>query len=325
MLFAFISFILLYSLASCTYVYKFRGNARYKNIAEYIRKGWPIFTPLNCFLYLCTKAKGRKAVLDTRDFKKLDIIQKNWKVIRDEAQKLYKQKYFDKTKDKDSAAHYDIGFRTFYKYGWGKFYIKWYGYTHKSARELCPRTVKILEKHPSVNGAMISVLPPGGQLTRHLDPIACSLRYHLALDTPNSDSCYINVDGSSYSWRDGQAFLFDETYLHYAKNDSKNKRLILMCDVERPMNVLGKIFNAFYKTLTRFSIVPNLEGDKAGLANAIFMGVNPILKRAKELKATNKKLYLILKYTLNTILLTLFFGVLALVFSLLLRLGNVLA
>ncbi|MGH6634584.1 MAG: aspartyl/asparaginyl beta-hydroxylase domain-containing protein, partial [Gammaproteobacteria bacterium] len=54
-----------------------------------------------------------------------------------------------------------------------------------------------------------------------------SLRYHLGLVTPSSDDCFINVDGVPYSWRDGEAFLFDETYLHYARNDSDQYRLIL--------------------------------------------------------------------------------------------------
>lgn len=325
MLLGFVSFLFLYVFASCAYVYRFRGEARYRDLGEYLSKGWPIFTPLNCFLYLCTKARGRKPILNLNDFKELEAIQKNWKKIKREAQKLYEKKYFEQTKDKDSDSHYDIGFRTFYKYGWGKFYIKWYGYTHSSARKLCPETVKILEKVPSINGALISVLPPGAKLTRHLDPIACSLRYHLALDTPNSNKCYINVDGTSYSWRDGKALLFDETYLHYAKNDTKDKRLILMCDVDRPVNFLGGVFNALYKIFTRFSIVPNLKGDKAGIGNKIFVRVRPLLERSKELKAANKKLYLLLKYTVNTLLVALIVSLLTSVFLFLWHTINALA
>ena len=29
--------------------------------------------------------------------------------------------------------------------------------------------------------------------------------------------------------------IFDETYLHWAVNDSRRGRLILLCDIERPM------------------------------------------------------------------------------------------
>ena len=40
--------VVVYGLASMYYVYRLRGNVRYETVREYVRKGWPIFTPLNC-------------------------------------------------------------------------------------------------------------------------------------------------------------------------------------------------------------------------------------------------------------------------------------
>ncbi|MFQ5543121.1 MAG: aspartyl/asparaginyl beta-hydroxylase domain-containing protein [Nitrospiria bacterium] len=237
-----------------------------------------------------------------KDFGELDEIQNNWQVIRKEVLSLYEKGCFENTKKPGEASYYDIGFRTFYKYGWSKFYIKWYGYTHHSARRLCPETTKILGRIPTVNGAMFSILPPDSRLTRHLDPAATSLRYHLGLATPNSDNCYINVDGEKYSWRDGEAFMFDETYLHFARNNSDKNRLILMCDVERPMNIIGQLLNFTYRFLMRFTVVPNMEGDRRGIANIVLSWMTPILKKTKKLKQTDRKLYLMLKYSVNTFL-----------------------
>lgn len=297
--------VLAFVIGSLTYVYLLRGQERYASFGEYLRKGWPIFTPLNVLLYLFTQARASRAIVDLDKFKELDEIKANWETIRDEAVSLYEQGCFDTTNKPDSDAYYDVGFRTFYKYGWSKFYLTWYGYSHESAKKLCPKTVELMERIPSVNGAMFSILPPGSKLTRHLDPVACSLRYHLGLATPNSDKCFINVDGQDYSWRDGEAFMFDETYLHYARNDSDQYRLILMCDVNRPMFFIGGFINFLYRGLMRLSVVPNMEGDKRGLANAIFSGINPLLGKAKALKKTNKPLYLLLKYTVNGLLLLL--------------------
>ncbi|MFQ5596769.1 MAG: aspartyl/asparaginyl beta-hydroxylase domain-containing protein [Nitrospiria bacterium] len=285
-----------------TYVYRLRGHERYVNLAEYLRKGWPIFTPLNCYLYLFTKRRARCAIMDMEHFRELDEIHEHWQIIRKEVLALYEKGHFERTKQPGENAYYDIGFRTFYKYGWSKFYLKWYGYVHHSAKRLCPETVRILENIPSVKGAMFSILPPGSQLTRHLDPVATSLRYHLGLSTPNSNDCYINVDGKKYSWRDGEAFMFDETYLHFARNNADQNRLILMCDVERPMNILGRIFNFPYQLLMRLTVTPNMEGDRRGLANIVFSGLAPILERTKKLKETHRKSYLALKYSVNTIL-----------------------
>jgi len=295
--------ILLFCIVSITYAYAYRGNARWNSFGEYIRKGWPIFTPFNCMLYLFTAAKARPAIMDMSQFPELKELEDNWQVIRQEAVELMAEGGFDQITDKESASYYDIGFRTFYKYGWTKFYVNWYGYTHESAKRTCPKTVELLSRIPQVNGAMFSVLPPGGQLTRHLDPVACSLRYHLGLETPNDDKCYISVDDQQYSWRDGEPLLFDVTYLHFAHNDADKPRLILMCDIERPMSPIGRILNWPYKLLMRATVVPNTDEDKRGFANKTFSTLVPLLDKSKRLKETNLPAYKALKYTVNGTLL----------------------
>lgn len=297
-----VSAIVVFVVASLVYVYRFRGQTRYKSLKEYLRKGWPVFAPLNCLLYMFTERRAARPIMDLAEFPELDALQANWETIRDEADALYRGGYFEKTNQEGTAAYYDLGFRTFYKYGWSKFYLTWYGHEHESAKQFCPKTVEILSRVRCVNGAMFSLLPVGSKLTRHLDPVACSLRYHLGLITPGVDSCFIDIDGRKYSWRDGSALLFDETYLHYAKNDSDKYRLILMCDVERPLHVVGRLVNVPYKALMRLSVVPNLEGDKRGLINTAFGRVSPILQRGKELKSSNRLLYQAVKFALNSLL-----------------------
>lgn len=297
-----------FCIGSMWYAYAHRGQARWAGFGEYVRKGWPLFTPFNCLLYLFTKPKARPAIMDMEKFPELAEIQENWQVIRDEALSLQADGGFDKIGDKDQASFYDIGFRTFYKYGWTKFYLSWYGYTHESAKRTCPKTVEILSKIPSVNGAMFSILPPGGQLTRHLDPFACSLRYHLGLATPNDDSCYINIDDTKYSWRDGDPLLFDVTFLHFARNDSDKLRVILMCDIERPMSPIGHFLNLPYKWAMKATVVPNTDEDKRGFANKAFSSLVPALDRAKRLKETNLLAYKALKYTVNTLLILIVAG-----------------
>lgn len=136
--------IFSFTLGSVTYVYLYRGKARYASLGEYLTKGWPIFTPLNCLLYMFTQPRARQPILDLDKFHELDEIRNNWETIREEVLSLYQQQYFEQTKKPGSQASYDIGFRTFFKYGWSKFYINWYGYSHDSAKKLCPNTVRIL-------------------------------------------------------------------------------------------------------------------------------------------------------------------------------------
>lgn len=298
----FVFSILLFSFFSIVYIYKFRGQAKFANLTEYLRKGWPIFAPLNALLYMSTKRWARTPYIKEDSFENLELLEQNWEVISEEAKGLMDAGYFSKTTDRNNNSFYDVGFRTFYKYGWSKFYCNWYGTTLNSAKEYCPKTVELLNQIPSVNGAMFALLPANSLLTRHLDPLACSFRYHLGLTTPNSDDCFISVDGQIRSWRDGESFMFDETYLHFVENNTEQQRLILMCDIERPMGIVGKTVNWFYKKIASLLLVPNLPNDQAGFFNLIFRKVSPFLARSKQLKTTNPKLYYPVKWLLNTLL-----------------------
>lgn len=308
---AIVSLFIAFALASMTYVYAFRGNYRHASLSEYLRKCWPMFAPLNCLLYLATERRARRAIMDLAEFPELEKIRENWQVIRDEALELHRQNEFERARNRDSHAYYDVGFHTFFKYGWSKFYLKWYGYTHDSARRLCPQTVRILESIPAVKGAMFTLLPAGSKLTPHSDPFACSLRYHLGLATPNSADCWINVDGTAYSWRDGEALLFDETYVHHAANNSGRDRLILMCDLVRPMNVFGRMVNFCYQALMRLTIVPNDANDRRGGFNALFHAVAPWMQKGKQLKKKNRRLYKLITRTINIVLAGVLFALLA--------------
>src|SRR5690606_16468674 len=167
-------------------------------------------------------AVPNKPFLDVRAFPELDRLRENWQTIRDEGLAL-----FDEGHIKAAAKYNDVGFNSFFRTGWKRFYLKWYDTPLPSAQALCPKTVALVQSIPNIHGAMFAVLPPGGTLVRHRDPYAGSLRYHLGLVTPNSNTCRIIVDGEEYYWKDGEDVMFDETYIHYAENKSDVTRLIL--------------------------------------------------------------------------------------------------
>jgi beta-hydroxylase len=299
--------VAVYTAASMAYVYRWRGRLRYAGFGEYLRKSWPVFAPFNCLLYLSTHRFARRPVIDSAYLDGVSILRAHWPRIRDEALALYRSGAIDATSQPGSAGYHDLGFRTFYKRGWRKFYLRWYGTPHASAQRLCPETLWLLAQVPGIRAAMFSVLPPGGELTMHSDPLACSFRYHLGLSTPNDDRCFINVDGQALSWRDGRDFVFDETYPHYARNDTDQLRLILMCDVERPMHPFGRLFNRLYSQLARARAVPNTDEDRRGVLTALFAAVSPWRTRAVALKSQRRGVYVLLKYSLNTMLLLLAF------------------
>ena len=177
-------------------------------------------------------------------------------------------------------------------------FSRWYGETHPSAMTLCPRTTELLQGIGTVKAAMFATLPPGAKLVRHRDPYAGSYRYHLGLDTPNDDGCYIDVDGEKYSWRDGEAVIFDETYIHYAANTTEHNRIILFCDVERPLKYRwASAFNRWFsRKVMAAAAAPNNANDKTGAINRLFTRIYKIRERGKALKKRNRMRYYLEKW-----------------------------
>ena len=158
----------------------------------------------------------------------------------------------------------------------------------------------LLETIPTVKAAMFALLPPGARLGRHRDPFAGSLRYHLGLVTPNSDACRLYVDGNLYFWRDGEAVLFDETYIHEAENNSDVARIILFCDVERPLHTpVARAANRFVaRTFVAAAATANEPGEKVGILNKVFGVVYHVKDAAKRMKDANYYVYYTLKLSL---------------------------
>lgn len=285
-------------VASILYVH-FRGRERYGFFRQ-LSDGNNFLAPVNAIMYLFSRLP-EQPFHDEAAFPELAVIRENWQMIRDEGLALE-----DHIRASDKRD--DAGFNSFFRRGWKRFYLKWYSDNHPSAEQLCPATTKLLAGIPSVKAAMFAQLPAGSKLMRHRDPYAGSIRYHLGLRTPNNDNCYINVDGQIHSWRDGQAVLFDETYIHYAHNNTERDRLILFCDIERPLKTRpARAFNRWFsRTVMAAAASPNTDQDSTGLVNRLFGRIYALRERGKALKEFNKPLYLIVKWVLLALPLALF-------------------
>ncbi len=279
-----------------------RGKVRLKFFRQ-LTDHSSFMAPINTIMYLCS-AVPKTPFLDVAAFPELKILRDNWQTIRSEAEYLYKEGYITASENYD-----DIGFNSFFRRGWKRFYLKWYQDPLHSAQALCPKTVELIQKIPTINAAMFTLLPKNSYLFKHRDPYAGSLRYHLGLITPNSKDCCIYVDGNPYFWQDGQDVLFDETYVHNAENTTSQDRIILFCDVQRPLNnVFATKLNLFFsRTVMKATLSRNLPNEQVGFINKLFKPLYQIRLLGKRIKKYNKVLYYIIKYVLYIGLLSLFF------------------
>jgi beta-hydroxylase len=284
--------VLAVFLLSALYVH-LRGRVRF-GLVRALTDFTVLLAPYNALMYAFSRVRT-SAFIDPSQFPELSPLMTHWREIRDEAARLNDEGFI-----RAAAGYNDMGFNSFFRTGWKRFYLKWYGVEMPSALRMCPRTTELLNSIPNVKAAMFASLPPGARLVRHRDPYAGSLRFHLGLLTPNSDQCYIVVDGQRYFWRDGEAVMFDETYIHYAENTTQMPRVILFCDVERPLKsrVMTAINRWFARNVMKASATQNVEGEQIGALNRLFGGFYQLRLRAKQLKARSRTTYYLLKWLL---------------------------
>jgi beta-hydroxylase len=284
--------IFLIFAVSAVNVY-FRGRVRF-GVVRSLTDYQVLLAPINSLLYLFSKTKAG-AFIPVTDFPEMKPLQDHWQMMRDEALAL--------NADGAIAAatgYNDIGFNSFFRTGWKRFHLYWYGKEMPSAQLHCPKTVALLKSIPSIKAAMFASLPPGATLVRHRDPYAGSLRYHIGLVTPNDPGCFINVDGERYYWKDGEAVMFDETYIHFAANETDQQRIVLFCDVERPVHTkLVQLLNRWFgHYVMSAASSQNVEGEKVGFVNILFKYFYHLRAQAKKLKAKQRNVYYIGKWVL---------------------------
>jgi beta-hydroxylase len=286
-------FMILYLFAACAVYVHFRGRERLR-LGRQLADHSTIMAPYNVLMYMFS-ATPNAPVLSTEKFPELRKLRDNWQVIREEAVKL-----FDEGRIRAATKNNDWGFHSFFKSGWKRFYLKWYEDFLPSARATCPKTVELLNSIPSVHGAMFALLPPGAKLGNHRDPFAGSLRYHLGLVTPNSNRCHMFVDGVECVWRDGEDFLFDETFIHRAENTTDQTRIILFCDVERPMKYrfMTAINRWVSNHLVKAAATDNVEGERVGVINRAFTYLYEVNQFSRRIKAWNYRAYYVMKFSI---------------------------
>lgn len=296
-------FAILAIFVICSIYVQTRGQERHALIRRRITDHANVFAPLNCLFYMFSRVPTTPYV-DAKLFPELDVLHDNWQTIRAEALALNDTGAIKASDDLD-----DIGFNSFFKTGWTRFYLKWYGSSLVSAKRLCPETVRLVESLPNVKGAMFAMLPPGARLVRHRDPFAGSLRYHMGLETPNDDGCYIDVDGTPYSWRDGEVVMFDETYIHHAENTTDKNRIVLFLDIKRPVwfKPVDWINTLFSNVVMAASATKNMEGDKVGAVNKAFGAIFRVRTFGKRIKAWNRTVYYAIQYGLYALIIWLIF------------------
>jgi aspartate beta-hydroxylase len=121
---------------------------------------------------------------------------------------------------------------------WGALHLIWYGEPVAQNASRCPATMALLGRVPQPQvqqrspAAMFSALQPKTRIPPHTGVANTRLVCHLPLIVP--DGCGFRVGNETRPWREGSAWVFDDTIEHEAWNNSERPRVILIFDIWNP-------------------------------------------------------------------------------------------
>ncbi len=168
-----------------------------------------------------------------RTYPALRVIDRNYDVIRDELLAVLPRRegmprYHDVDDRQQSISEATPG-------NWRTLFLSAYGAGERLPnRDLCPRTVEVIESIPNLLQAFFSILDPGKKVPAHRGPHFYYLRYHTAFVVPKEKPPKIRVKDQFYTWKERESVLFDDSWNHEVFNESDDIRVVLVTDIIRP-------------------------------------------------------------------------------------------
>jgi beta-hydroxylase len=196
---------------------------------------------------------------DLSEYPELAVLAQNYSVIRAECESLIASPV--RLPGMEELTSYTSG--GIHQIAWKSFMFKSGTFIEENCA-LAPKTAALLRNIPGVYTAFFSVLEPHQHIKAHWGYWKGFVRYHLGVLIPNDNrdgKCWIRINpdaqsrdgdraaiaqGEKYFWHDGEAVLFDDTFLHEAANETDQVRVVLFLDVARkmvwPLAFLNRLF-----------------------------------------------------------------------------------
>ncbi len=176
-------------------------------------------------------------VLDAAQFDWSEKVSDQWEAIRDEALDVCRHQDAIPPLRDISPDHRGI----IEDNAWRSFFLIGYGHRIEENIARAPKTAELVSQIPGLNSAFFSILAPGSHITPHRGVTKAFVTAHLGLVIPERrEDCWMRVDDQRVLWENGKWLAFDDTYEHEVRNDSGETRIILLCQIERPLRQPGQ-------------------------------------------------------------------------------------
>ena len=103
--------------------------------------------------------------------------------------------------------------------------------------------------------------------------------------------------------------MFDETFVHWAENRTEHTRVILFCDIERPLRtpLLRAINRAVSRFMGQATATENVPGEPVGAINRMYARLNRFNGALGRWKRARPRIFRTVKYVLIVAVLALIF------------------
>jgi aspartate beta-hydroxylase len=118
---------------------------------------------------------------------------------------------------------------------WKVFMLYLMGDFSKTAQRDCAHTCSALLEVPDIYQCFFSILDPGKNIPAHNGLYRGYLRYHIGLEVPAVSPPQLRIKDELYTWADNQSVLFDDSWNHEVINRCKERRIVLVVDIYRPL------------------------------------------------------------------------------------------
>ncbi|MGI9372737.1 MAG: aspartyl/asparaginyl beta-hydroxylase domain-containing protein [Hyphomicrobiales bacterium] len=189
-------------------------------------------------------------VMSVEQFAHLKVFSENWEAIRKEVDGILEHReaiplFHEISKEQERISLGDK-WRTFILFGFGD-------KLEKNCSQ-APVTASLLERVPNIQTAWFSILGPNHHIPAHRGVTTGILRAHLGLIIPKqAEQCRLRVQDEIVVWKEGELFVFDDTYEHEVWNDTDEERVVLILDFDRPMHFLGRVLNKAFVQALKFT------------------------------------------------------------------------
>src|SRR3954466_12772605 len=110
--------IAVYCLVASVLAVHFRGRVRL-GFGRQLTDHSTFMAPYNVLMYMFS-AVPNKPYVPVENFPELKKLSDNWEMLRTEAMQLFDEGYI-----RGAAKYNDLGFNSFFRRGWKRFYVKW--------------------------------------------------------------------------------------------------------------------------------------------------------------------------------------------------------